>query len=156
MKSVPESIIEVLKSSKFKLEPVSKAGIIDLRKKFPNLCEQFFKLTEGVGYVSTEHWPITHEPYRLLHGKNCPIPRDFEDYKKELKVRNSGTHFVPLFKPSEMFVFSPSGSSWDYCLRNDRTDMVYTIDWVSLEITSNNQNLFDFLFEFLATQLDKH
>jgi hypothetical protein len=156
MTSVPESIIEVLKSNRFKLEPLSKWKMIALRRKFPNLSEQFLKLTETVGYINTEHWSVTQEPYPLLHGKNCPIPTDFEVYKKELKVRNSGRFIEPMFKPKDMFVFSPSGSSWDYCLRNDRTDMVYTIDWVSLEITSNNQNFFDFLFAVLAAQLDKH
>ena len=156
MIAVPEGILEVLKSNKFKLDPVSKTGIIALWKKFPNLCEQFFKLTEAVGYISTEHWSITHEPYPLLYGKNCPIPMDFEDYKKELMVRNSGRLIVPMFKPEDMLVISPSGSSWDYCLRNNKTDVVYTIDWVSLEITSNNQNFFDFLFEFLTAHLDKH
>jgi hypothetical protein len=156
MTIVPESIIEVLKSNRFKLEPLSKSKMIALRRKFPNLSEQFLKLTETVGYINTEHWSVTQEPYPLLHGKNCPIPRDFEDYKKELKARNSGRLIEPMFKPEDMFVFSPSGSSWDYCLRNDKTNLVYTIDWESLEITSHKQNFFDFLFEILTPHLDKH
>jgi virulence-associated protein VagC len=156
MITVPENIIVVLKSNRFKLEPLSKSKMIALRRKFPNLSEQFFKLTETVGYINTEHWSVTHEPYPLLHGKNCPIPMDFEGYKKELMVRNSGRPIVPMFKPEDMLVISPSGSSWDYCLRNNNTDVVYTIDWVSLEITSNNKNFFDFLFEFLTAYIDKH
>jgi hypothetical protein len=155
MIEVPESIVEVLKSNKFKLEPVSKTGIIALRKKFPNLCEQFIKLVEAVGHISTEHWAITHEPFSLLHGNNCPIPAEFEAYKNELMARNFGRPIVPLFKPEEMFVFSPSGSSWDFCLRNDKSDMVYTVDWVTLEITSNNQTFFEFVFESLRPFLNR-
>jgi hypothetical protein len=156
MIEVPGSIIEVLTSNRFKFEPLSKKGIVALRNKFPNLCEQFFRLTETVGYISTEHWPITHEPYPLLHGKNCPIPADFEAYKNELMARNFRRPIVTLFKPEEMFVFSPSGSSWDFCLRNDKSDMVYTFDWVTLEITSNNQTFFEFIFESLRPFLDRH
>jgi hypothetical protein len=156
MIDVPESIFEVLKSDKFSFAPLSEEGVVALRRKFPNLCEQFFRLTETVGYIGTEHWTITHQPYPLLSGNNCPIPADFETYKAELTARNSGRSIIPQCKPDEMYVFSPSGSSWDYCLRNDRSDMVYIVDWVTLEITSNNQTFFDFMFESLRPFLDGH
>ena len=151
MSEVLERIIELARTNKYELSPLMLDELNAIQYEFPNLSDQYYTLTRKLGWIyDVNGWSVTHRPFSLLQDGKSVIPTDFELYKKELKSRTFGKARPPTIRPDELFIISQSGAGWEYCLRNNKSDMVYVFDYSTFEITADYCSLFQFIEKTLS------
>ena len=151
MSEILERIIELARTDKYELTPLTLDVLQEVQREFPNLSDQYYSLARNLGWIyDLNGLSVTHRPFPLLQDGKSVIPTDFELYKKELKSRTFGRAKPHTIMPDELFVISQSGAGWDYCLRNDKSDIVYVFDYTSFEITPSYPSLFEYIEETLS------